>query len=95
VAVAALAPVARARISQRNRQFAPLRAALTSGGVLEIVNDDNTAHNIRIDSPELRLNSGIQDPGQAVSWRMTKPGRFVAFCGIHPRMRLEVTVAAP
>jgi cytochrome c peroxidase len=95
VAVAVLAPVARARISQRNRQFAPLRAALTSGGVLEIVNDDNTAHNIRIDSPELRLNSGIQDPGQAVSWRMTKPGRFVAFCGIHPRMRLEVTVAAP
>jgi cytochrome c peroxidase len=94
-AVAVLAPVARARVSQRNRQFAPLRAALTPGGVLEIVNDDNTAHNIRIDSPELRLNSGIQDPGQTVSWRMTKPGRFVAFCGIHPRMRLEVTVAGP
>ncbi|SHJ10278.1 cytochrome c peroxidase [Roseomonas rosea] len=91
----AMTPVARARVSQRGRQFAPGRTAVAMGGVLEIANDDNTAHNIRIDSPELTLNSGIQDPGQTVTWRMTKPGRYVAFCGIHPRMRLEIEVAAP
>ncbi|MFC0385394.1 cytochrome c peroxidase [Muricoccus vinaceus] len=90
-----LTPVARARVSQKNRQFAPLRVALTPGGTLEIVNDDTTAHNIRIDSPELQRNSGIQDPGQTVTWRIPTAGRYVAFCGIHPRMRLEVTVAAP
>ncbi|WP_161993463.1 cytochrome c peroxidase [Muricoccus nepalensis] len=90
-----LAPVARARVSQRNRQFAPLRVALVPGGTLEIVNDDTTAHNIRIDSPDLQRNSGIQDPGQTVSWRIPTAGRYVAFCGIHPKMRLEVTVAAP
>jgi cytochrome c peroxidase len=93
--VAATAPLARVRVSQRGRQFAPLRTAVTLGGVLEIANDDNTAHNIRIDSPELKRNSGIQDPGQTVTWPMTTAGRFVAFCGIHPRMRLEVTVVAP
>ncbi|MBB5694626.1 cytochrome c peroxidase [Muricoccus pecuniae] len=93
-AVASIPPVARARVSQRGRQFAPLRAALTPGGVLEIVNDDTTAHNIRIDAPELTLNSGIQDPGQTVRWRMEKPGRYTAFCGIHPKMRLEIEVAA-
>ena len=63
-AAAAIPPVARARVSQRGRQFAPLRTAVTVGGVLEIVNDDNTAHNIRIDSPEMKRNSGIQDPGR-------------------------------
>ena len=93
--VAALAPVMRARVSQRGRQFAPLRAAVSVGGVVEIVNDDNTAHNIRIDAPELKRNSGIQDPGQTVTWRMEKAGRFVAFCGIHPRMRLDITVVGP
>lgn len=93
--VAALAPVVRAHVSQRGRQFAPLRTAVSVGGVLEIANDDNTAHNIRIDAPELKLNSGIQDPGQTVTWPMAKAGRFVAFCGIHPRMRLEVTVVGP
>jgi len=90
-----LAPVSLARVSQRGRQFAPGRVALTSGGTLEIANDDSTAHNIRIDAPGLRLNSGIQDPGRTVTWRLDRPGRYVAFCGIHPRMRLEVTVAVP
>jgi cytochrome c peroxidase len=92
---AAMAPVARAHVSQRGRQFAPLRAAITAGGVLEIANDDNTSHNIRIDAPDLHLNSGIQDPGQTVTWQLDKPGRYVAFCGIHPKMRLEVTVVGP
>ncbi|WP_052402086.1 cytochrome c peroxidase [Muricoccus aerilatus] len=90
-----ITPVARARVSQKNRQFAPLRVALTPGGTLEIVNDDTTAHNIRIDSPDLQRNSGIQDPGQTVTWRLPTAGRYTAFCGIHPRMRLEVTVTAP
>ncbi|WP_426955820.1 cytochrome c peroxidase [Muricoccus radiodurans] len=84
-----------ARVSQRGRQFAPGRVSLTRGGVLEIANDDTTIHNIRVDAPELRLNSGVQDPGQTVRWRLDRPGRFVAFCGIHPRMRLEIEVAAP
>lgn len=43
-------------------------------------------------APGLRLNSGVPDPGQVVTWRLDPPGHFVAF-GIHPRTRLEIEVA--
>lgn len=85
-------PVQLARVSQRGRRFAPGRIAVQRGGTVEITNNDTTAHNIRIDAPGMTRNSGIQDPGQVVAWRMDMPGRFTAFCGIHPAMRLEIEV---
>ncbi len=91
-AAAELTPVKLARVSQRGRQFGPGRVAVERGGAVEITNNDTTLHNIRIDAPELRLNSGVQDPGQVVTWRLDQPGHFVAFCGIHPRMRLDIDV---
>lgn len=93
VALAELTPVRLARVSQRGRQFGPGRVAVTQGGSVEITNNDSTMHNIRVDAPGLQLNSGVQDPGQVVTWRLDQPGRLVAFCGIHPRMRLEINVA--
>ena len=93
VAAVNLAPVKLARVSQRGRQFAPGRVAVERGGSVEITNNDTTMHNIRVDALGLRLNSGVQDPGQVVTWRLDLPGHFVAFCGIHPRMRLEIDVA--
>jgi len=95
----AMPPATAGRISQRGRRFDPGRVTVPVGTLLEVVNDEEaTAHNVRIDDPRLHFNSGIQDPGETVAIAFPEPGRYVAFCGIHPRMRLEVEVrpaAAP
>jgi cytochrome c peroxidase len=90
---AAAPAVAAARVAQRGRRFDPGRVVIEAGTLLEISNDEAaTVHNVRIDDARMRIDSGVQDPGETVAIAFPEPGTYRAFCAIHTRMRLEVEV---
>jgi cytochrome c peroxidase len=93
VAPAPLPPAANTRrISQIDKKFAPAHVRLKTGEALTVLNDDTRTHNVRVFDPRFDFNSGAQEPREAVTLRFPVTGRFEAFCGIHPAMRLTVEV---
>lgn len=81
-------------ISQRDKSFRPTHIAIEAGQTVKILNDDKRTHNIRIHDPNLEYNSGAQEPGETIDITFEETGRYYAFCGIHPKMRLIVDVKA-
>lgn len=80
-------------ISQKGRAFVPAEVEIGRADVLAILNDDGQLlHHVQIDTPRFKLDSGEQEPGQTVMVRFPAPGTYLVQCGIHPRMRLRVTV---
>jgi len=79
-------------IGQKDKKFRPDHVRLRVGEKLKIINDDIRTHNVRVDDPRLRLNSGAQEPGDSVELDFPAKGTFDVTCGIHPIMRLQVDV---
>jgi cytochrome c peroxidase len=79
-------------VSQINKLFKPGRVRLKAGQTLTVLNDDTRTHNVRIYSPTFDYNSGAQEPKETVTIPFREPGRYEAFCGIHPSMRLSIEV---
>ncbi len=79
-------------ISQQDMNFDPEHIVIAPGQTIHILNDDRRTHNIRIHDPKLDYNSGAQEPGETIDIRFSETGRYYAFCGIHPKMRLIVDV---
>jgi cytochrome c peroxidase len=79
-------------VSQDNKMFHPTHIALPPGGRLWIVNNDTRTHNIRVFDPALDFDSGAQEPGETVEMTFPAEGRFLVFCGIHPKMELFVDI---
>jgi cytochrome c peroxidase len=79
-------------VSQANKLFHPPYVRVRTGEPLTVLNDDTRTHNVRIYDPRFDYNSGAQEPKEAVTIRFPGPGKFEAFCAIHPSMRLTVVV---
>lgn len=79
-------------ISQQDMNFTPEHVVIAPGQTIHILNDDKRTHNIRIHDPRLNYNSGAQEPGETIDIRFPEKGRYYAFCGIHPKMRLVIDV---
>ncbi len=78
---------------QKNRVFEPRNLQLQVGDVVRIVNDDGELlHHAYVKSDTLNYDSGEQEPGSSIDIRFTTAGTFAVLCGIHPKMRLDVTV---
>lgn len=84
--------VATSDIYQKGRRFAPEAVVFERGRPLDLHNDDDRVHNIRVDDPRFHFNSGLQKPGETVEIDFPLPGTFEVVCGIHPSMRLAVEV---
>lgn len=89
---AADAAPGRRTIVQRDKAFDARRIDIAAGESLDFVNDDLRPHNIRIADPKLAFDGGVQRPGETVLVRFTDPGTYHVVCGIHPAMKLDVTV---
>lgn len=87
--VRAAAPVT---VSQNNLQFSVEDLSLAKGQMVVFVNQDKTAHNITVTGEGLNLNGGLQQPGGEFRVPFAKPGTYQVSCGIHPKMKLTVTV---
>ena len=93
LAIAASVPAAAPiTIKQKGLQFSSTEISVSKGQVVTFVNDDRTAHNITVKGDGVNLNGGLQQPGGQFSVPFAKPGTYEVSCGIHPKMKLEVTV---
>jgi len=80
-------------ISQRNRQFNPGALVIHAGDRVTILNDDGDLHHhAYVSSPAFKFDSGDQAPGSRTDIVFSTVGQFTVLCGIHPKMRLGVTV---
>jgi plastocyanin len=80
-------------ISQRDRQFHPDALTISVGDIVTIANDDGDLHHhAYVSSRDFNFDSGDQLPGSHTDIVFTVPGQFNVLCGIHPKMRLVVTV---
>jgi cytochrome c peroxidase len=80
-------------VGQKNKQFSAATATLRSGDKIKFTNDDTVAHNILATGPGgVLTNSGVQDPGESAIVAFDEPGTYEIECGIHPKMRMTVTV---
>lgn len=79
-------------ISQHEKQFSPTHVTVKRGSHLWILNNDSRTHNVRIFDPKLEFDSGAQEPGETVEIAFPQVGSFLVFCGIHPKMELNVDV---
>ena len=80
-------------VSQRGRAFLPGALTVHRGETVEIVNDDgDLMHHAYVDDPGFSFDSGDQEPGARADIAFTKAGTFDVLCGIHPKMKLVVTV---
>jgi cytochrome c peroxidase len=88
-----IAPAEHVRtVTQHEKSFSPTHVALRRGSRLWILNNDTRTHNIRVFDPALDFDSGAQEPGETVEIAFPAPGSFLVFCGIHPKMELQVDV---
>jgi plastocyanin len=79
-------------VTQKGLVFAPSELTVTKGQSVEFVNDDSTAHNVMVTGDGVSFNGGLQAAGGHLKYTFTKTGTFVVGCGIHPKMKLTVTV---
>lgn len=79
-------------VTQRDKRFSAERIRLSPDDSLVIRNDDTRTHNIQVTHPRLTYNSGAQEPGEDVRIAFPAPDRYLVYCGIHPKMKLWVTV---
>lgn len=80
-------------VSQKGRAFQPGFMTVKQGETLRIVNDDgDLLHHAYIDSPTFTFDSGDQEPGSKTDIVLSKAGVFNVLCGIHPKMKMVVTV---
>jgi plastocyanin len=89
IAVSAAAPIT---VSQQGLQFSVSELAVAKGQTVIFKNDDRTPHNITVSGEGVNLNSGLQPPGVEFKVPFSKPGTYAVSCGIHPKMKMTVTV---
>lgn len=83
-------------VEQKGRMFEPTTLEVNVGDIVRIVNNDgDLLHHAYVDSDTFDFDSGEQEPGTSMDIPFTTPGTFEVLCGIHPKMRLVVTVKAP
>jgi cytochrome c peroxidase len=96
IVAARSAPVPAARvttISQHDKSFTPTHVAVRRGERLWFLNNDTRTHNIRVFDDKLDFDSGAQEPGETVEIAFPQTGSYLVFCGIHPKMEVNVDVS--
>ena len=80
-------------ISQKDKAFSDTEVSIKVGDEIVFVNDDSITHNILSNNAGNTFNLGSQAPGVTVSYAFKNAGEVDVGCGIHPRMKLKVTVS--
>ena len=79
-------------VDQKNLKFSVRELKIFRGDSIEFTNSDDTQHNITITGAGFTANSGLQAPGKPFKAPFVKSGVYKVSCGIHPNMRMTVTV---
>jgi plastocyanin len=79
-------------VEQKALSFGKAELTVKSGDIIEFDNLDTTSHNIIITGDGVALNSGLQQPNVSFKAPMIKKGVYQVSCGIHPKMKMKITV---
>jgi plastocyanin len=79
-------------VGQKGSLFSPGKMNVSAGDVVVFKNDDGVTHHIYSSTKGQEFNLETAAPGQDVRHTFTKQGRVDIRCGLHPGMRLVVTV---
>jgi len=79
-------------IGQKGRLFSPGVMRVKSGEVVVFKNDDAVTHHVYSSTKGQEFDLSTAKPGQEMRHTFSKPGRVDVRCGLHPGMRLAVTV---
>lgn len=82
----------RASIAQRDEQFDPQVAAVTTGSTIDFPNADPYFHNVFSLSSAATFNLGRYRAGESRARQFTKPGIVKVFCEIHAQMNASIVV---
>jgi plastocyanin len=85
-------PSMRASIAQRNEQFDPQVAAVTTGSTIDFPNADPYFHNVFSLSSAATFNLGRFRSGESRSRQFTNPGIVKVVCQIHAQMNASIVV---
>jgi plastocyanin len=79
-------------VGQQGLRFSTAELTVTKGQVVIFMNNDTTSHNIMVVGEGLSINGGLQSPGAEFRVPFSKAGTYAVSCGIHPKMKLAITV---
>ena len=79
-------------VGQKGLRFSSAELSVAADQAIIFLNNDTTTHNITVVGEGLALNSGLQAPGVEFRVPALKPGTYLVSCGIHPKMKLTLTV---
>jgi plastocyanin len=75
------------------QQFSERSLALKPSDTVTFSNKDDVSHNITVvDDDDDTADLGLQKPGENLTYKFDKAGRFKVRCSIHPSMKMTVTV---
>ncbi len=81
------------QVTQKHRAFQPKEVEISRGDTLRFVNDDGyLLHHVYSKSDAFSFDTGEQQPGTVMNVKFPTAGSYTVLCGIHPRMRLVVSV---
>ena len=79
-------------IGQKGRLFRPGAITVKAGDTLTFQNDDAVTHHVYSSTQGQEFKLETVGPGKEASHTFSKKGRVDVRCGLHPGMRLVVTV---
>jgi len=80
-------------IEQIGQKFSEKSASVRAGDSILFANHDDVTHNIGIiNDDDDSVDLGLQKPGESLSYKFDKAGRFKVRCSIHPSMKMDVHV---
>jgi plastocyanin len=93
ISIGLAARAASVTIDQSGQVFSEKAAALKPGDAITFANRDDVTHNINvINDDDEATDLGLQKPGQSLTYKFDKAGRFKVRCSIHPSMKMTVNV---
>jgi plastocyanin len=92
MALASLAYAAQHAVGQKGRLFRPGTMKVKAGDTVVFKNDDTVTHHIYSSTKGHEFDLETAKPGEDVSRTFPASGRIDVRCGLHPGMRLVVTV---
>jgi plastocyanin len=80
-------------VEQSGQQFSEKSLSLAVGDGITFANHDDVTHNINvINDDDDAADLGLQKPGENLTYKFDKAGRFKVRCSIHPSMKMSVNV---
>lgn len=86
------AQAAETSVDQAGQQFSQSSLTLKAGDTIVFTNKDDVKHNVKILNGDDVDDKGLQNPGGIIKATFAKAGSYQVRCGIHPKMKIDVTV---